>query len=387
MIKIQNKKDCCGCSACKNICPKKCISMVEDQEGFSYPKIDIKSCINCKMCEHACPIINKKSKDFANKVIESYAIFNKNESTRKNSSSGGLFPLFAEKILDLNGIIIGAAFDDNFVVRHVAIENKTELYKLQSSKYVQSNPQNIFQITKTYLDDGRTVLYSGTACQIAGLKSFLRKDYENLYTIDVLCHGVPSPMILQKYLDYRREKANDDKISSVSFRDKSTGWKSYNTKIEFEHSTYLDKQVNDPYMKLFLGEAILRPSCHDCKFKDMNRDSDITLGDAWGINKIFPKMDDDKGTSVMFIHSEKGRKLAESILEDTTYIKSDLDTLLPPTADSRKSVKPHKNRDKVFALLIESNDFDKALKLIKPSLSSRIIYKLKSVAKKILKRQ
>lgn len=387
MIKIQNKKDCCGCSACENICPKKCISMVEDQEGFSYPKIDIKSCINCKMCEHACPIINKKSKDFANKVIESYAIFNKNESTRKNSSSGGLFPLFAEKILDLNGIIIGAAFDDNFVVRHVAIENKTELYKLQSSKYVQSNPQNIFQITKTYLDDGRTVLYSGTACQIAGLKIFLRKDYENLYTIDVLCHGVPSPMILQKYLDYRREKANDNKISSVSFRDKSTGWKSYNTKIEFEHSTYLDKQVNDPYMKLFLGEAILRSSCHDCKFKDMNRDSDITLGDAWGINKIFPKMDDDKGTSVMFIHSEKGRKLAESILEDTTYIKSDLDTLLPPTADSRKSVKPHKNRDKVFALLIESNDFDKALKLIKPTLSSRIIYKLKSVAKKILKRQ
>ena len=161
---------------------------------------------------------------------------------------------------------------------------------MQSSKYVQSNPQNIFQITKTYLDDGRTVLYSGTACQIAGLKIFLRKDYENLYTIDVLCHGVPSPMILQKYLDYRREKANDNKISSVSFRDKSTGWKSYNTKIEFEHSTYLDKQVNDPYMKLFLGEAILRPSCHDCKFKDMNRDSDITLGDAWGINKIFPKI-------------------------------------------------------------------------------------------------
>ena len=347
MIHINEKKDCCGCGACVSACPKGCISMKEDAEGFLYPYIVMEDCIACGLCERVCPVLNQR---YVEDIVipDTYAAYAKSDSLREKSSSGGLFSLIAENVLQKGGVVFGAAFDSDFSVKHIAVDNQEELGKIRGSKYLQSRTEYTFVEAKKILDDGRLVLYTGTACQIAGLKRYLKKEYENLYTIDVLCHGVPSPKFWKKYLA-EREHEYQGVVQQMFFRQKTFGWKTYSVSLKFSNSTEYRKIFKeDSFMKLFLANICLRPSCHACEFKELSRPSDITLGDCWGIDKYMPEMDDDKGTSVVLLHSEKGKKIFEELLDKMIVKKGDVERLLPPTADSRKSVLEHQKRKKFF---------------------------------------
>lgn len=372
MIEISDKKDCCGCSACVGSCPKKCIVLKEDSEGFLYPEVDRESCVECGLCERSCPVLN--SKFLTNDIKpEAYAAYVKDEVLRANSSSGGIFSVLAESVLQMGGVVFGAAFDHDFSVKHIAVETSAELERLRGSKYVQSRIENTYEEAKDFLDCGRIVLYTGTACQIAGLKAYLKKTYENLYTLDVLCHGVPSPKLWKKYVA-EQEKTHGGTVRQTFFRHKEYGWKMYAVSLEFSNETaYRKKHPEDIFMRLFLANICLRPSCHACKFKGLLRPSDITLGDCWGIEKTMPEMDDDRGTSVVLIHSQKGKALLDSVGEHLVRKKGEADVLLPPTADSRKSVSAHRRRKKFFKELDRDEwNIERAEKILRPGFRTRI---------------
>lgn len=309
MIKITDKHKCCGCTACVNVCPKNCISMSADREGFLYPLVDFVKCIDCGLCEQVCPVLRPVKNEIEPLV---YAAVNNDESVRLQSSSGGIFTLLAESVLDRGGIVFGACFDQNWNVVHDYTETKEGLAKFRGSKYVQSHVGNCFIQVKTFLDSGREVLFSGTPCQVAGLKNYLRKPYSNLFTVDLVCHGVPSPEVWRRYLQeavcrvYGIKKRNlinlDEYISDISFRAKDKGWKKYNIKIIF-HNGKVEMMpfFENPYMNAFLSDLSLRPSCYACPTKLHYVQSDITLADFWGVNEIKPDIDDDKGCGLILI--------------------------------------------------------------------------------------
>ncbi len=383
MIHINEKRDCCGCGACASACPKGCISMKEDVEGFLYPYIVIEDCIACGLCERVCPVLNQNDiEDTA--IPDAYAAYAKKNSIREKSSSGGLFSLIAENVLQSGGVVFGAAFDLDFSVKHIVVDNSKELGRLRGSKYLQSRTENTFIDAKRFLDNGRLVLYTGTACQIEGLKKYLQKEYENLYTVDVLCHGVPSPKLWKKYI-MEKENKYGGVVQKIFFRQKDFGWKIYVVLLEFSNKTaYKRIFKEDSFMKMFLANICLRPSCYACKFKGLNRSSDITLGDCWGINKYMPEMDDDKGTSVVLIHSEKGKKIFEVLSNQMIVREGDVDRLLPPSSDSRKSVSRHRNRKKFFKELDRNVwGIDKLEKLIEPTWYDRMQRKILNIVRMI----
>lgn len=380
LIIITDKKQCSGCGACIQICPKRCIVMQADAEGFDYPVADLSACTNCNLCNKICPV--QTSRCGNNDVLSTYAAYARQDEVRMQSSSGGLFTLLADKILEQNGVIFGAAFDNSFLVHHIAVQNKDELEDLRGSKYLQSRAENTFDETKHFLDTGHTVLYTGTACQIAGLKAFLQKEYENLYTADVLCHGVPSPTVWKQYL-YEQSKTYGGDIKRTLFRQKCSGWKTYSVELHFSNSTeYRQVFSKDWFMKLFLQNICLRPSCYDCKFKELHRPSDITIGDCWGIDQYMPGMDDDKGTSVVLVHSAKGQVLFDAISSKIVYRKAETDELLPPTADSRKSVPMHPRRKAFFKKLANGVSIEKLVKLTEPTIRKNIERKIKALIKR-----
>lgn len=379
MINIQRKEKCCGCSACVNICPLHCIEMKEDEEGFLYPSVNEVTCVDCKMCEKVCPVLN--GKQTPNEVMEeAYAAYAKDDDIREKSSSGGIFSVIANEILKNGGVVFGAAFDKDFSVKHMVIKNIEDLDLLRGSKYLQSRIEDTYQQTKAFLENGRTVLYSGVACQIAGLKNYLGKEYKNLYTVDVLCHGVPSPKLWKKYVNYQ-EKMHKGKVVQAMFRHKKYGWKLFAVRLGFSNEmVYEKKHVEDIFMKLFLRNICLRPSCHSCEFKQLERPSDITLGDCWGIGKIMPEMDDDKGTSIILVHSKKGQDLLRKIKSDLLFRTGEVEKLLPPTADSRKSVQMHRNRKKLFKKINNDNvEVESLVKLLNPKFSVRVKNKVISI--------
>lgn len=383
MIEIKDKEQCSGCYACVSVCPKNCISMKADEEGFWYPEVNKDICIQCNLCEKICPVIkNEYAKD---KEVNAYVSYTKDDETRMKSSSGGLFTMFAEEVINKGGVVFGAAFDDKFLVHHVAIERIEELKIIQGSKYLQSRIENTYKDAQNYLNQGRKILFSGTACQIAGLKSFLRKEYDNLFTIDVLCHGVPSPKVWQKYINEKeKEKEYNCLIKQIEFRNKVTGWKKYSLKMTFSNSKiYTEVFPIDEYMRLFLRDICLRPSCHDCKFKSLNRPADITLGDCWGIENYMPDMDDDKGTSVVLVHSKKGQTMLDCLADKINIKAAEVDKALPPTADSRKSVSMHPNRKKFFENLNKGASVSKLVKLTEPSFVRKCVRKIKRIIKKL----
>lgn len=311
MIKIDDKTSCSGCSACANICPQKCISMENDMMGFMYPSVDMEKCVGCGLCENICPSL-KKSTIGENVSPIAYAAQNPNDVIRQLSSSGGIFTSLAQYILSQNGVVFGAAFDRTFrKVQHVAVQTSQDLYRIQGSKYVQSNAGCSYRTVKEFLEQGRLVLFSGTLCQIAGLKAFLHKDYPNLYLVDVVCYGVPAPKVWDAYIDFL-EKKHNGKVTQVSFRDKRNGWSDYVISVKFDNGKeYINCRSDDLYMRGFLHDYYLRPACYQCDFKGLNRASDITLGDLWGIEHLAPELNDEKGTSLVIISSEKGKALFE----------------------------------------------------------------------------
>lgn len=306
-MKIEKNK-CCGCSACVQICPQKCLKMEADEEGFSYPVTDASKCVHCGLCKKVCPILHKKQ---IRQPLHVYAVYNKCVEIRKNSSSGGAFSLIAQYVLSIGGVVFGASFDENWNVRHIGLNNSLDLYKLRGSKYVQSNIGKTYQEAETALKKGKLVLYTGTPCQIAGLKAFLRKDYANLYTIDVLCHGVPSPKIWKKYLS---EVSDIKNIKDISFRDKRYGWSSYSFVLkQYDLNTITQKYTDNVFLTGFLNHLYIRPICHQCPFKSLKSESNITLGDFWKVGADDSRFGDDRGTSMVLINDLKGKQLWEQI--------------------------------------------------------------------------
>lgn len=378
MISIFEKSQCSGCGACAQVCPKKCIEMCSDFEGFLYPKVDDSLCIKCNICDNICPIkdqvVKREAKDPA-----CFVAYNKNDKVREQSSSGGIFYSLACQILLNDGVVFGAAFDDDhYLVHHVPIDKIEDLKKLQGSKYVQSRIENTYIETKKFLLSGKNVLFTGTPCQISGLKKYLKKDYDNLFLVDILCHGVPSPKLWYKYLN---EKIfNRGEVESVSFRDKTYGWRKYSLRITFKDKTNsIVPFLEDDYMKLFTKNVSLRPSCYNCHFKDIHRESDLTLGDCWDIQSFKRELDDDKGISVVIVHTEKGKILLEQCNSDLFINKAILDEVLPPTADSRKSVWCHPERETLFRWLSKNKSMKKLGYLVKPGILHKIKKKMYNV--------
>lgn len=297
MIEISDKRNCTGCGACCNICPRESISMIYDYEGFLYPVVSKEYCIECGLCEMSCPQLKPLSGE--KRPIQIKAAYNENEDVRINSSSGGIFTLLAEYVLDVGGVVIGASFVNDWNVEHIVIHSKTELKRLRGSKYVQSHTRNIYNLAKSYLFENREVLFSGTPCQISGLKAFLKKEYSNLITVEIICHGVPSTTVFKRYI---QEVAKGEIISHINMREKLEGWKKYHITINNYTSTW----TNDLFLRSFLSNLILRPSCYNCKHKKGRCGSDIALGDFWGVKSCHQELDDDKGLSLVFLNSEKG---------------------------------------------------------------------------------
>lgn len=371
------KEKCCGCAACMNRCPKDAITMVEDEKGFRYPKIDQTKCIECGLCEKSCPVLQNKRSENEPKA---YACINKDEEERLRSSSGGIFSLLAKEILSKKGVVFGAAFDKDFFVTHQYIENVEDLDKLKTSKYLQSIIGNTYRQAKEFLEQGRYVLYTGTPCQIEGLLSYLGKDYKNLYTQDFICHGVPSPKVWKKYINYRKGKDEKSPIS-INFRDKvPQGWKMFSLSFQYENSKYSANQTEDIYMKAFLRDICLRDSCYQCSFRKEKRISDITLADFWGVNKILPEWDDDRGTSLVLVNSEKGREIYQEILEKLKSKEVTMENALMSNPAIVYSPKSHKNRERFFQQLDEKQ-FDELVKqyATEPTLTVRLIRKLKRI--------
>lgn len=382
-LKQKNLK-CSGCTACFAICPKDAITMQADSEGFKYPVIDKNKCIDCGLCCKVCPLENMYGNFGEDKT--SFACRAKDENFAKQSSSGGVFGILANMYLKEQAVIYGAAFDDNWNVCHIRADKKDELKSLYTSKYVQSDIGNTFRQVKCDLDNGKKVLFAGTPCQVAGLKSYLQKDYLNLLSVDFICHGVPSPLVWQRYIIAMEKKLNN-KITEVSFRDKEDGWKNYYFKLSTANgNVFYEKHGENIYMKGFLKDLYLRYSCYDCKFKTLHRASDITLADFWGIEKIIPEINVEKGVSLCWSSSEKGKQVLADVLKRTDYYEVKLREAIKHNSSAIKSVEMHKNRDKFFE---EVNNSDSDIisliekyydnRSFRKRLSSKLRAKLKSL--------
>lgn len=383
MIEITDRSKCNGCHACYSICPRSCIEMKADSEGFLYPRADKERCVECGLCSKVCPIENGKSRSESGTVL-GYAVMNNDEEIRLKSSSGGVFTLIAKQIINSGGVVVGAAFADDFrSVHHIIIDSENEIEKLRGSKYVQSRISDTYKRTKQELEKGRKVLFTGTPCQIGGLLSYLGKPYDDLFTQDIVCHGVPSPMIWSDYVDIR-EKAAGSQTSNLSFRNKSTGWKSYSVSFEFSNgSNYMQRSLSDNYMKGFLKDIYLRPSCYSCAFKTKDRQSDITLADFWGIQTVMPEMDDNKGTSFVWIHSEKGRKLFEEIKPQVVFKPVEPDTALKFNVSAVKCVEVPQKRQYFFEAR-NNADLEKLIsKLTKEKAGVRLTNFARKVKRKL----
>lgn len=305
-------KQCCGCETCKNVCPKEAITMIEDEKGFKNPTIDEKKCLNCDLCVNKCPLNGvKKSSPF--QIL--YAVKNKNIDTRMKSSSGGVFNALAKSIIADGGYVFGAIYDKDLNVVHYGTNDINELDKFYGSKYVQSNIGSSYKKIKELLENNKVVLFVGTPCQVFGLIKFLNKEYENLITCDFVCHGVPSQKIFNDYKKTMEEKYKS-KLTSINFRYKNNRDIS-NIKLQFENGKeYIKHNSMDRYYKLFLNNYILREYCFNCRFSNLNRVSDITIGDFWNIEKHFEDFDDHKGVSLCLINSNKGKRIFKKSIDN-----------------------------------------------------------------------
>lgn len=353
MIDITDKTMCCGCSACAQACPKHCISMTSDHEGFLYPTVDRMVCVECGLCEKVCHELHPYDERMPLKV---YAAINKDEAIRMNSSSGGIFYLLAEKTIAEGGVVFGARFDEQWQVVIDHAETLDKVYSFLGSKYVQARTEDSYKKAQAFLKSGRKVLFSGSPCQIAGLHHFLRKTYDNLITVDFVCHGVPSPKVWRLYLN-EVVSSGRRAINDVKFRQKGNGWKRFNFLLSYHqegHSyTLCCAHRENHYMRAFLSDMILRPSCYSCQAKEGRSRSDLTIADFWGIQREMPEMDDDKGTSLLLIHSEKGMQALDwsqlTSQESTLAVASKYNGGLTPVR------KLHPKREKFFAKLNTSS--------------------------------
>lgn len=378
MINIQDEHKCCGCKACGQRCPKSCISYHTDEKGFYYPKVDIEKCIDCRLCEEVCPMIQNASSRLPR---NQFAGINTNENIRSTSSSGGIFYTIASKIIEDGGAVVGAVFDDKWMVRHQIAESTEDLSKLKGSKYVQSDIREVFLESEKLLKEGRKVLFSGTPCQVAAFKRFLRKSYKNLLCVDIACHGVPSSLIWGDYLCQIMKSTSYWKyVDSLTFKDKSKSWSNYALNIRYhdeeEHEHYLNQsKAENLYMRCFLRNLTLRPSCFQCPSKDGRSGSDIMLGDFWGIDCSHPELNDEKGTSVILCYTKKGEDILNG-LKGTITLKevSFHDATIYNPAITRASTET-KEVGKFWEEYISKHTVDEKIKVLnKYAIPKRLSY-------------
>ncbi len=361
MIELyKSKDDCCGCGACMNACPRKAITMKEDEYGFIYPVIDQNLCIGCHACNNACAFQNIEE---TNRPIASYAAVNTNREQKLESASGGIFSAIASKVLDEGGVVFGCAMEfieGQAITHHIAIDNKKDLIRLQGSKYVQSSTEYSFKEVMSYLQQGRKVLYSGTPCQVAGLKGYLHKDYENLLLIDIVCHGVPNSKFFNDFLDQLKEKKNYRSITGYSFRDKKKGW-GHNCRIDAVDSHNKIRKLYTParlvsYNTFFLDVLTCRNSCYSCKYACDKRPGDITVGDYWGISNEHPDIlgkngfDENEGISCIIVNTEKGREFIKGFDGYINVVVSEFDKISKMNKQLNMPSERSSKRDKIFDL-------------------------------------
>lgn len=374
MKEIVERNKCTGCTACMSICPKGAITFEEGYDGFKYPVIDQNKCIDCGLCKRTCPVLNTSKNDSFNRC---YVGYNKDANERLNASSGSVFSLIANYVLDNNGVVVGAAFDDNNHLKHIAIEKKEDLDPLRKSKYLQSDLDNIFKKIKEYVKI-RKVLFVGSPCQVAGIKSFIKKS-NNLITVDLFCHGVPSPKLFKKYIKELEEK-NNDKLIDYDFRDNSTGWDTYSNKAIFKNKEIKSDRRQNEYMKLFLSDIALRESCYNCNFKLGNKYSDITLGDFWGVKNHYPEMYNKEGVSVIIINTDIGKEIFDNINSSLEYKDCDIESVIKGNSSLVKSSKRPKKREDFFRKMNEKSIEVLCRKYIR---KKSIIRKIKIIIKKL----
>lgn len=372
---ICSKEKCTGCYACFNICPKKCIDMKEDEWGYIYPDIDESICINCNLCKKACPSLETKIKfRLPEKTFVSWSI---DEKDRLSSSSGGAASVISKYIVETGGYVFGAAYDKNLLVKHIGVNTKEGLSKLKESKYTHSSIGASFSEVKSLLIDNKKVLFIGTPCQIAGLLQFLDKGYDNLITIDIICHGVPSNKML---VDYVQEILGTTDIDKVKFRN-GTDNNFAITFIKNNNVIYKKAFRESEYYMGFMEGLNYRENCYTCSYAKKERISDITLGDFWGIGKLEPfNYNTEKGVSLILCNTEKGNELF-SLVKDNMFVEErKLKEAVDGNEQLRKPTKHHEKRD-IFLKKYLCGSFNKAIKSC--LRISFIKYKIKRILRKV----
>lgn len=350
MIHITDKSQCCGCNACGDICTKNAISFKTDHEGFWYPEVNHNLCINCGLCEKVCPISYAeqiKNNDFPKP--KTFAAHHKNQEIRFDSTSGGVFSAIAEEFYKKNGFVGGAIYTKDFYAVHFISQNKEDLKKLRSSKYLQSNAEGFYKSVKNAVLTGNPVLVCGTPCQVAAIRRYLGKNYENLYLLDFICHSVASPKAHRKYLDHL-EAIHGKKIIAFKAKNKELGWRMLTKKSSFDDgSAYYGIRGKDLYSRAYHSNMIDRPSCYDCQYKGYPRISDMTLADFWGVEHVAKEMDNDTGVSAILANSNKGFKLLEMAKKRLVLKEVSLEDIEPHNpALVKKATKPNYDREQFF---------------------------------------
>lgn len=385
MIDKLDEKYCTGCFACMQKCPKGCITVGKDKDGFLRPEIDRDKCIGCDLCEKVCPQINAP---VFNDCIAAYAM--KSKEFIVNSTTAGIFAISASHILMNNGVVFGVRLTEKNKAETVYITQTDDLKYLQGSKYVQSYTGNCYKEAEAFLKDGRTVLFSGTPCQIAGLKQYLNKEYDNLYTIDLVCHGVPSQELFDSFWNYM-EKKNNQKLSEWRFRAKEVeGWTQVDHLI-FEKKHQYQNEYSNPYTYHFLKGSILRESCYNCQFSQKKRVGDITLGDYWGIQQFHPNFMSDEGVSLVLANTNQGTRLLDEIKDKVIMINSELKNMQLRNKGLVCKAERPPERDKIYEDY-HRLPFEQFIKerlsipfSLKRSLKSLLPYKLRKAMKQMIK--
>ena len=415
MIKIKDKKNCCGCSACVQRCPKHCISLSEDSEGFLYPTVDKLTCIDCGLCEKVCPLLNRAEKIHPQAVL---AVKNPNEEERMASSSGGVFLPLAGEIIKQGGVVFGAVYDEQWEVHHVYAEKIEDVYPMMGSKYLQSRIENAYRQAEQFLKQGREVLFVGSPCQIAGLRTFLRKkEYPNLLAVDFLCHGVPSPGVWRRYLvetysgyeakDKSRLQATAGKnsvllsslnakspIGDIKFRDKvESGWKKFRFVVRQKSASRADQNTvlssdihyDNPFMRGFLSDIYLRPSCYECKCKNGVNHSDLTIGDYWAARVTDQDFDDDKGLGVVLVNTAKGKEYFDKL--DMVVRESSLEKAHLCNGGFNEHHIPHPKRTVFFNMFQQGKSVKKSVDIcLHITIWRRLKRRIKTIVKQMIKR-
>lgn len=370
---------CTGCGVCATVCPKNCIEMVPDQEGFRQPIVDAEKCVHCKRCESVCPVLTPIPEQ---EQPEVWAAKNKNEDVRWESSSGGVFTALAEYVLDAGGVVCAAAYDENFAVFHDFAYSKEDLARFMGAKYTQSQAEQCFPEIKKQLATGIQILFVGTPCQTAGLHSYLGGEHPGLLLVDMVCHGVPSPKVWKRYVE---EQGAGIPIDKINLRSKATGWSRYSYCVEItrQGATSLTPQGQNWFMRGFVSNLYLRHSCENCPFKGNHRRSEITLGDFWGIWDLAPEFDDDKGVSLLMLRTAKGKAAWDAVRAgfDAMPMTQEQGTRYNPSAEKGSS--PHPNRDAFFHELDKTPSLERliqsklSLQEERPSIIRHVLSRLR----------